>query len=171
MPRRFTPQQASKALSDYEKQMRTAIVVPFRQSLKEGRKRIIESFKERGIGRGLWSGRGKLGKGGKRMKPVVKTERVRFSRSNQGFVGGIRARGIAAIIERGGKLDAHEIKPNRKKFLRFQTPTGFAFAEKVHNPGSRIPKRPVIQKGLDKVSEVMRPRIDASLQALSNDLL
>lgn len=46
------------------------------------------------------------------------------------------------IHEFGGTTRPHEIRPRRKKALRFQVGGGFVFAKVVRHPGSRIPARP-----------------------------
>lgn len=89
----------------------------------------------------------------------------------------------AAIHEFGGDTRPHEIRPKRKKALRFLTPGwggavrrtksgklarsqtdgAITFAQVVHHPGSHIPARPFLTPGVEDTLPMLTTGIEQAL--------
>jgi phage gpG-like protein len=90
----------------------------------------------------------------------------------------------AAIHEFGGKTPAHDIRPKRKRMLRFISPgftgevrrtkTGklarrqadgaISFARVVHHPGSKVPARPFLTPGVGDELPAFQESMSALLE-------
>jgi len=76
----------------------------------------------------------------------------------------------AAILEYGGKTEAHEITAIKTKALRFTSTSGTAFAKSVRHPGSQIPRFGYLSSSLsgledEVVSELKQVVLDALMDS------
>ena len=82
---------------------RNEVSKAIRREMKEPRKDLRKDFASRGVGRALWA-RGAARKRGGKIPFVMKTLSARWSRSQNAWVTGFHAKGMAAIVEQGGVL-------------------------------------------------------------------
>ncbi len=84
----------------------------------------------------------------------------------------------AAIQEYGGRTPAHDIFPVNARVLAFAAPDagtsigrgGFAFAMRVHHPGSTIPARPYARPALDQLRGAFEDGVRQVVNAAIGDL-
>lgn len=75
------------------------------------------------------------------------------------------------IHEFGGKTKPHIIRPRIAKSLRFQLGGRTIFAKSVNHPGSRMPMRAPISRGIgDRQAEVGAAIANAALQAIEGPM-
>jgi hypothetical protein len=88
---------------------------------------------------------GQMKRGTRASPPVIIGERV-----NSAIGGYATNKGVnyAAVQELGAKIPPHDIFPKEAGALRFQIGERMVFASKVHHPGSTLPAREPIQRGI-----------------------
>ncbi len=129
----------------------------FREEMKKARKDIVEGYKKTAIGSRIFKARG-----GPRL--LVKTLRSRVQGSGA-YEGGISVRGMAALIEEGGKTKPHPIRPKKRTLLKFDVGAGTAFARRVEHPGSRVPKFPVALNRFRALASTVPQSVERALRA------
>ena len=118
----------------------------------EVRKRARKGYKGTSLGRALW-GRGRQRNRSSNPPLVLKTIRARLSASQGGFTGGVLVKGIAALIETGGRIERHTI--HGKPFLYFEAGGRLVRARSVKHPGAPVRRRPVVVSGLTRVKPIV----------------
>jgi hypothetical protein len=110
----------------FTRERRRAVSKAIRRAMKEPRKDLRAAFASRGVGRALW-GRGAGSRKRKGQIPLMsmKSLGARWSRSQAAWTTGFHAKGMGAIIEKGGVLSttAHVRRQNYiKRGLRSALP-------------------------------------------------
>ena len=84
---------------------RSEVSKAIRKEMKDPRKELRRKFASRGVGRALWArgAKERVGRAGA-IPFILKTLSARWSRSQNAWVTGFHAKGMAAIIEQGGTL-------------------------------------------------------------------
>lgn len=76
----------------------------------------------------------------------------------------------AAIQEFGGKTAAHEILPDKARFLAFAANGKQAFARLVQHPGSEIPARSYLRSALEQQADDIAQNLTKTVLAIAADL-
>lgn len=135
MARVMTAEVAAQQLRVFaESLVQLETVKGMRQVLKTTRKKAIADYKKSGLGGALW---GKRKRGGPPL--ILKSNTARFSKSGDGFTGGFTAKGMAGIIEKGGRTKGHDIEA-KASVLVFEGKTGLVFTQDVDHPGGPVKK-------------------------------
>jgi hypothetical protein len=119
-------------LRDYYKTLDRSLT----NALRRGLTRIATATKnqirtESGIGRTIW---GK--KPGNLTKQVY---RMKITKRGDDLQSGIKLKGLPALVEAGGQIKPHEIKPKNRPFLAFRGEKGWVFTkDPVHHPGATV---------------------------------
>jgi hypothetical protein len=130
----------------------------------EARTAGVREFTQHGIGRRIF---GWANEGAYKIITLLPT-RV----DGDSIVATLRAVGLAALQETGGRIRPHLIKPKRASILAFETrgAAGFggdlAFARLVHHPGGALPKHPALLPAAEKVPAIALEDIRRDLAAL-----
>lgn len=104
-------------------------------------------------------------------KPSGLRKIVRVSRMMQQpglLVIPLKASGLAAMVERGGIIRPHEIKPKGTKVLKYAGPQGLAFAKFVKHPGGPVPRDPFLTPQAQKVPQAAIAEIRVAIDKLWN---
>lgn len=132
----------------------------------EVRKRARKGYKSTALGRALW-GRGRTSNRSSSRPPLVlKTIRARLSGTQGGFIGGVSIRGIAALIETGGRIERHTI--HGRPFLYFNPKGGGSLvrARTVRHPGAQVRKLPAVQSGMVRIRPIVERIMRHNLERL-----
>lgn len=78
----------------------------------------------------------------------------------------LKALGLAAIQEQGGRIKPHIIKPRRAKVLAYAQAGAPAFARIVHHPGATMPAHPALVPEAQKIPAEVVAEVQAALEAL-----
>lgn len=121
----------------------------------------VNLFRQRGVGRSVF---------GKRVSGVrLYIKRGRFF-ERPGVIGQpVRAIGLAAIQEVGGRIEDHVIVPKNRKMLAFPVKGAFgfggdlAFAKEVHHPGAQHPKMPYLQRAAESEQHRFKAALEVEL--------
>jgi phage gpG-like protein len=76
----------------------------------------------------------------------------------------------AAIQEYGGKTAAHEILPDKARFLAFAMNGSRVFARRIQHPGSQIPERSYLRSALEDQGDDIVQGLTNVVTRLSKDL-
>jgi hypothetical protein len=130
----------------YVREVKNAI----RRAGNKGRREALERLSSRGLGRVLANLHGgrkiftqRHGKTATGVPPlIVNLSRVRVQGQAGGrtFETGLKASGMAALIEQGGRTRPHTIQARRGVKL-------YAGGRPVRHPGSRVPRNPFLDAG------------------------
>jgi hypothetical protein len=149
-----------------------------RRGLKPGKDFATQEFRSSPIGRSIFGGR-KRAKG-IRTQGLIATSVRR--KSEAVFEGALRAKGLAGLVDSGGKTLPHAIKAAPGKRLVFQATgrkffgigrkrTGLIAVSSVKHPGGRVAKRPFLRRAMERAvptinSEVSRVRAEIYAQVV-----
>lgn len=185
-----------KAYSDklraWEKQRQRAILNGARSGLRLARKDAMRRFAQHGIGRRIW-GKEFTGRGGvtkrSNLPTFIKLERLRWFGGK--LTSALKAKGIPALVEKGGRTKPHRILPIKSsvaiksmrrearhaalKLTDEQVASGLVgvlsagkgkgfIARYVQHPGSRIAPRPSLYPALRAHERIIVEKIDERLQ-------
>lgn len=115
----MTPRESANAIGKIAPGMEREVPNGIRRVLGFLRRLALTGYRSKGVGRAIW-GEAKL----TTLRPLVKRGRV--VRVGSGWTAGLEVRGLAALMETGGKTLAHDIKSKGGKLWK--------------HPGSRIPQ-------------------------------
>lgn len=129
-----------------------------RSFIAEVRKGARKDLRRTALGKALWTKRGRTSRRqGTRPPLVLKTIRARLSRTEGAWIGGIRLKGFAALIETGGRTAPHTIRARSAPALVFRVDGTLIRTQSVRHPGSSIRRRPFIQKRMrGSIQQVQR---------------
>lgn len=161
MPR-MSLQEFEQRLGRFPDVVKREIGKPLKKPRRELRKRVVRDLMSTSIAKGIW------GKGGFRQlgKPrfIVGQIGFRFSRSEGGWIFGIRLRGMTALIEQGIPTQPHRIRATPGEWLYFRGRAGQLIRTKlVRHPGSRVRRANVLQKNLDRAWPGIRASVETAL--------
>lgn len=160
----FSPEQMADALERFGKEAGREQINAIRRGMTFARGLVIERIRRTGVGRALW---GRKVKGARLMVP-----RQRVTRSGNVIHGGLLLRGLAAMVEAGGRTQPHVILPKNASILALKLPGGaVAFATKVQHPGSRIPAQPSAQAAMREALPRIAAEIDKGMQKLADRVI
>jgi hypothetical protein len=134
-----------------------------RKGLKPGREFALGQMRATRLGQALFGARKKPASGVVRQNLIGSSAR---RRSLTVFEGTLRAKGLAALIETGGKTKPHRIKAWRGRFLVFQATgrtgflglrrrTGIIAVPAVNHPGARVPREPFLRRSMERAAPAM----------------
>lgn len=155
-------EQFRKDIKILRKDIEKVAIPTIRGFTAEVRKRARKDYRSRSLGRALW-GRGRK-KTATHPPLVLKTIPARLSASSGGFIGGLRVKGIAALIETGGSIERHRIKGN--PFLYFESKGKLVRARVVRHPGAKVKQIASVQGGLSRVSPIVERIMRHNLEKL-----
>ena len=143
--RKFTMRQFRDRMIGLSKKMDKTVLPPIRKEVKELRKKTRSGYIATGIGRDLWRGRKKPGK----PRLVLKSS-TRWSRTENAYVGSLKAVGMAALLEQGGRTRDRRrlIRPKNAEALAFSVGGGTIFSATVRHKGAILPKTPILQEAV-----------------------
>jgi len=150
-------------------QRRRAITLGARSGLRLAHRDAMKRFTSHGIGRAIW-GRDVTSSGGARkgsnLPTFIKLEKTRWTA--RGLEGALKAKGLPALVERGGRTRPHTITSKSDGVIKFSLPSlpgGFGFAPKVKHPGAVVPSRPFMRPALEGHVGLIARKIDERLAA------
>ena len=153
----MTPFQAADALERFLKKEPNLVANAIRRVVRSARTDGMNRMRSRGIGLALFRRRAFD------LRQIVKTIRIR--QEGNAIIGGVEVKGIAALIEMGGRTLPHPIKPKLGTMLALKLPQGRVFARAVNHPGSRIPAQPSLRPALNAAMPRLATEIDEALAA------
>lgn len=172
--------QAVAAMRKFQRDLHKPITQAVNRELAQGRDEAVAAVMSRTLGRKLWgsdqSGLLKFAKRSKSGSAVV-MERARYSASRGTIVGGLRTKGIPAMLDAGGRIAAHKIKarPGGKLVFDVIARSFFGGGGKrivavglVNHPGGRVRGSQFLKRALDGVHRRAVPAIDAGIQQLAD---
>lgn len=127
---------------------------------KQLRKQVIADMRRTTVGSALW-GRSMKQPGVPRL--LVRSVGFRFSRTEGGWISGVRLLGMAALIEMGAKTEAHLIRPYTHDRLYFEGSGGLVAPVVVRHPGARLKKDAVLDKNLRKAFPLLQREVARAL--------
>jgi len=158
----FSPEQMADALDRFGKDAPREQINAIRRAMTFARSIVIKRVRSTGVGRALW---GRKGSGARLMVP-----RQRVTRSGGVIHGGLLLRGLAAMIDAGGRTLPHEIKPKKARVLA-NTVSGFFSATAVRHPGSRIAAEAFSEAAMREALPRITEEIDKGLQRLADRVI
>lgn len=132
----------------------SALLGPVRAAVESAERKAESGFMERNPGKSIFSSP-------RAPKLDLSTAPIR-SRSASGFE--IRVRGMAALIETGGRTRPKKIRARTGRLLAFDGRAGRVFAREVNHPGSRIAKQGTTEKAVKELERTAPAMIDRALQ-------
>jgi hypothetical protein len=154
----------ASALERFGKEAPREQINAIRRGMTFARSLVIDRIRRTGVGRALW---GRKAKGARLMVP-----RQRVTRSGNVIHGGLLLKGLAAMIETGGRTRSHVILPKNAGVLALKLSGGaVAFATKVVHPGSRIPAQPSAQEAMREAVPRIAQEIDRGMQKLADRVI
>lgn len=148
----FSPEGLAAAFRQYGESLRPAALRAAKQISPLVQREAIRRFSQRGVGKAIFGGA---------EKGAFKIIKAAAALRGDVVVVGLELRGFAALQEMGGRTKAHDIRPKRRKALRFKMAGGgwgagefnrsrafrkfdahSEFARRVHHPGSAIKRIP-----------------------------
>lgn len=149
---------------------RKAITLGARAGLRIAYRDATKRFASRGLGRRIW-GRDVTGAGGIRKRSnlgaFVRLQRVKWI--PRGLVSAIHLKGLAAMVEMGGRTKPHQIpKRPTRDVLAFVSGGTTVFARKVQHPGAAVSRDPFARPALESNAGQIAAKIDERLQASLN---
>lgn len=139
-----------------------------RRGLKPGREFALQELRGTRLGQAIFGNRKKAAKGMVRQNLIGSSAR---RRSETVFEGSLRAKGLAALIEKGGKTKPHKIKAWRGKFLVFKATgrsggflglrkrSGLIAVPAVNHPGAPVPREPFLRRSMERAAPKIRAEV------------
>ena len=153
-----TPKQFARDIKKMRRDMDKIVLPPIRKSSKRLSSATRKGVKKTPLGRRIFRRGGSIG------TPGIKVIRARFSRTEGGFVGGVRIFGMARNIVTGDPTRPHVITARRAPFLVFNTAGGIRKAKTVRHPGGHIDKHPVQEREFRKESPKFSKAVTRALE-------
>lgn len=144
MPQVFTPYSFAAALRAVGPDINRRIGNVLGAGLSRAEKYAVEDFTSRGIGRGIF---GRKPDGVLRQRAISRT---RVTIQGNRFIGGLKAQGLAALQEGGGRTKPHRIPRRGTTLMAFTSGGEQRFAMSVNHPGGAVPRYPFLQKAMER---------------------
>ncbi len=138
----MTPGQASAAVKQLGIEKDKEVPNGIRRMLSGWRNVVMKGYQARGIGRAVWAEK-KL----TTLREIVKRERV--VRVGEGWQAGLSIRGMAALMESGGRTLPHSIKSSSGKLWQ--------------HPGGRVPQVPAARDSVYAAEALLAVEMDKAL--------
>ena len=142
-----------------------SVVKAFKKATSRARSATRRDIKRTSLGKKLWA-RGK--KGG----PKLSIGKAKITREGKGLVSQFTVKGMAAIIEQGGKTAAHTIKARSGGGLSFPGTNAFAGriikAEEVRHPGSIVRREESIKPAVERALETFEGELAQAMETHAN---
>lgn len=156
----MTPGEAAAAFRNLADSLRVKV---YSNSIRKGTRKAaswgMKKVRSTTFGGALYRNRNNPKKGISGTPPlIVRAKRVTVSGDT--YQTGIATSGVAALIETGGRLRAHEITPKRAKRLAFQIEGRWTFPKVVHHPGAVVKR----ESFLDDAGRVAETEIQRALE-------
>lgn len=126
-----------------------------RRGLTRLRSAVGDEFRSRGVGRSIFA----VGYRKGALKTILARERVK--KSGDGYEVGLRVKGVAAIVARGGRTRAHPIGAAGQVLANPKT--GFFVRGRVNHPGSQMQRDDFPGRALAKVGGAFRVEVDKGM--------
>lgn len=120
---------------------------------------VGEEFKARGVGRAMF--RKGYQKGA--LKTILAREKVK--KTGESYEVGLRIKGIAAIVARGGRTSAHVIGGGTKVLANPKT--GFFARGRVNHPGSQMQRDDFPGRALSRVGGTFRTEVNKGMDRVA----
>lgn len=145
------------AIREIRREIDRVALPTVRHFIGEVRKETRTKLRATSLGKALWGGRKTRGTASSRPPLVLKTIRAALSRSEGGFIGGVKITGLAANIALGKPTEPHSVRARSSGFLVFRTQSGDVIRTRsVRHPGSKVRQHPIPQAAVRRV----RPKIE-----------
>lgn len=160
MARSITPGELGRRMRVLGKSFRQHVRAPVDATRRELSQEVRKGFREKNPGRSIFRRRRK----GFAAPPLAVSVRSRRGQSPETYAFRLTVKGMAALIEKGGRTKAHRQVPKKAKVLRFEASGGAVFAKQVQHPGSKLPRNPVAERAVKRVAAKLPANLDRSLQ-------
>ena len=133
-------------------QIDKAMKPPMRLALRLAKKEIRRSLKATPLGAALWKG----SKASRSGKPRLSVGKSTVARGSSGLEAKFSLKGVAAMIDKGGKIDSHKIRPRGATELAFPGSGSFSGnvvrVREVNHPGAIVRREnivaPILRRGV-----------------------
>lgn len=161
----MSPADAAAALRALgAKGLKRAITNGMKRGLSVGRAQALKDLRSKGVGRALWLRRNSKKKGISGTPPLVVTV-GKVRQSGGEYSSSLQEKGMAALIEKGGRTKAHKIQAKGSKLLHFGSGGRWSFAKVVSHPGSMVQAQPHLARAAAAAGAAIPPQIDAGITA------
>lgn len=142
-----------------------SVVKAFKKATNRARSATRRDIKRTTLGKKLWT-RGK--KGG----PRLSIGKAKIGREGKGLVSKFKVKGMAAIIDQGGKTEAHTIRATSVGGLSFPGTNAFAGriikADEVRHPGSIVRRETSIKPAVERSLETFEGELAQAMETHAN---
>ena len=141
-----------------------AITASLERRANDARREAVRVFTSASIGKGIF------GRNDRGAWKIITLGRIQQQGDTISMA--LKAAGLAALQETGGRIKPHVIKPKRAKVLAFASPGGFgfggemAFAPIVHHPGATVPRHVALVPAAEKIPAQVVEDVRKALVAL-----
>lgn len=144
---------AVKSLNLLEIEMPKLVQNAARSALHAGRMAATKDFISRGIGRKIWGGGGRFKKDLSGARLII--NRVKFRGPKEGpWSSGISAKGLAAIVQTGGKTRSHFIRQRK----------GITLKKPIWHPGSQMQADPFLEKAVPVMEREYPVKLNSAIE-------
>jgi hypothetical protein len=140
---------------------------PIINALRRGLTRVATATKNEirtrsGIGRSIWA---------KKASTLSKqVYRMKVTKRGEDLETGIKLKGIPALIEEGGRIAAHSIRPKSRPFLAFQASGRWIFTRKpVQHPGSMVHRHGFAKAAMDREAPAIVEEMNRQIGVLKEE--
>lgn len=146
--------EAVKSLNLLELELPRLVQNAARSALHAGRMAATKAFISRGLGRKIWGGGGRFKRDLSGARLII--NRVKFKGPKVGpWMSGISAKGLAAIVQTGGKTRAHFIKKRK----------GITLKKPVWHPGSQMQADPFLEKAVPVMEREYPTKLNRAIES------
>lgn len=164
--REFTVRTFRAQFKPMKKELRKALRTPVSKATRAARKDVKSRILKSTFGRGIWKGKIKDEPG--RPRFMLSRSRVRRSTTLNWWVGSFKLSGMAAMIDLGGRLRRHTIKPKSASKLVFAGTGGLqgqtVVTRSVSHPGAVVRRQNIVKPALNRASRRLVPETIDGLQ-------
>lgn len=145
--------EAVKKLNLLELELPKLVQNAARSALHAGRMAATKDFISRGVGRKIWGGGGRFKKDLSGARLIINRMRLKGPKEGPWHTG-ISAKGLAAIVETGGKTKAH--------FIRRRS--GIILKKPIWHPGSQMQRDPFLQKAVPVMEREYPAKLNRAIE-------
>jgi len=140
----------------FQRQVSRGFENALRRGVRRALKDVNNDIRNRsGLGRSIW---GKKGKGLKAFATLIRPRR-----EGEMVETGIKFRGLAALIEKGGRIAPHKITPVEGGKLIFEGRSGRVFAKVVNHPGAPVRAHGYGRQAVEKHAPAIAAEVNESV--------
>jgi hypothetical protein len=145
--------EAVKQLNLLSLEMPRLVQNAARSALYSARAAATKDFVSKGVGRAIWGGGGKWKRNLAGARLIINSMKFRGAKEGP-WDTGISVKGLAALVETGGKTREHLIKKRNGKALK--TP--------IRHPGSRFQRDPFLERAVPVLNREYPSKLNRAIE-------